>query len=96
MDLVIDNDKRMIKIDSKYQWSVVDLLNNYSINISSEKWRSKLDICDEYDYAPWITDGFDYEMYFNDKLERMFDFAAFLITAHLEHVEHLERCLAEV
>lgn len=96
MDLVIDNSKRMIKIDNKYKRNVVDLLSSYGVNISSTKWRSQANVYIEYEYEPWITDGFDYEMYFNNEPEEMFDFAAFLITTHLERVEHLERCLTEV
>lgn len=95
MDLVIDNSKRMIKVDCKYQRNIVNLLSGYDINISSEKWHSKLNDCLVFVYEPWTTDGFDYEMYFDNEPERIFNFAAFLITAHLERVEHLERCLAE-
>lgn len=96
MDLVIDNSKKMIRIDSKYQRNVVDLLSSYGINISLERWRSQANAYALYESEPWLTDGFDYEMYFDDESEKMFDYAVFLITTHLERVEHLERCLAEV
>lgn len=96
MDLGIDNSKKMIRLDCKYQRTVVDLLSSYGINISSEKWRSQLNVYIEYSYEPWTTAAFDYEMYFDEESEIMFDYAVFLITTHLERVEHLERCLAEV
>ena len=96
MDLVIDNSKRMIRIDTKCQKSVADLLSSYNINISSEKWQSKFNDFAVYDYEPWAVDGFNYEMYFDNESEEIFNFAAFLITTYLERVEHLERCLAEV
>lgn len=96
MDLVVDNSKRMIRLDSKYHKSIINLLYSYGINISSEKWRSMFNTYVEYDYEPFISAGFDYEMYFGDEPEGVFDFAAFLITRQLERIELLERMYAEV
>lgn len=96
MDLVVDNNKRMIRFDNKYHKSIINLLYSYGIIISSEKWRSQFNTYVEYDCEPWVSAGFDCEMYFNNEPEGVFDFAAFLITRHLERIELFERMYAEV